>query len=193
MNKKRRAVIATSEVSRVKTYMLGGYQQKVVLDGMSKNAPVVLFLHGGPGSPFPFSAGSRGMFPEFTEHFIMVYWDQLGCGINNHVIDDTFTVDMFVEMTVDLVKALRIEFPDNRLLLLGASWGSVLAAKTAERLPDYLDAVLIYGQVLSNLLFNEDTFSALLASSAPSKAKEHINSLRSISHPLTEILRVRTV
>ena len=69
----------------------------------------MLCLHGGHGSPIPFSAGARGLFPEFTDNCIMVYWDQLGCGINNYKIDNRFTIDMFVQMTVDLIKILKLK------------------------------------------------------------------------------------
>ena len=79
-------------------------------------------LHGGPGSPIPFSVGCRGMFPEFTERFLMVYWDQLGCGINNYQLDSRFTVDFFVEMAADLIVEVKKMFPGNPLILFGMSW-----------------------------------------------------------------------
>ncbi|WP_199733315.1 hypothetical protein, partial [Micromonospora sp. BL1] len=133
MNKVRKEIIKNNEVSRMVTYTLGGYEQKVLLEGKHENAQVLIFLHGGPGTPIPFSAGCRGMFPEFTDQCIMVDWDQIGCGINNYVIDDNFTVDKFVDMTVDLIKAVKKEFANNKINLFAVSWGSVLAAKAAVR------------------------------------------------------------
>lgn len=44
------------------------------------------------------------MFPELTDRVTMAYWDQLGCGINDHVIDDSFSIGHFVRMTVDLIQ-----------------------------------------------------------------------------------------
>lgn len=178
MNKKRRDSIAASQISEIKTYTLGGHEQKVLIEGMSKDAPIMLFLHGGPGSPIPFSVGARGMYPEYAKHFIAVYWDQLGCGINNHIIDDTFSIDSFVDMTTDLIMALRNEFPNNRMFLMAVSWGSILAAKAAAKMPDSIDGVVVYGQILSHLFFNEEVFSALLVSDAPPKAKERAGALR---------------
>ena len=87
MNKKRKAIIEQNEISELVTFSLGGYEQKVLIEGKSKNLPVVITLHGGPGTPIPFSVGCRGLFPEFTDKFIMVYWDQLGCGKNNYKIE----------------------------------------------------------------------------------------------------------
>lgn len=56
----------------------GGYTQKVLMEGKEESLPIVITLHGGPGTPIPFSAGCRGLFPEFTNQFIMAYWDPLG-------------------------------------------------------------------------------------------------------------------
>ena len=59
MNKKRKAIIEQNEISELVTFSLGGYEQKVLIEGKSKNLPVVITLHGGPGTPIPFSVGCR--------------------------------------------------------------------------------------------------------------------------------------
>ena len=69
--------------------------------------PVVISLHGGPGTPIPLSVGCRGLFPEFTDRMIMVYWDQLGCGINDCKIGDKYDISSYVKMTIDLVKEVK--------------------------------------------------------------------------------------
>ncbi len=180
MNKKRRELLSTNQVSRLATYSLGGYEQKVLLDGKKENNPVVLCLHGGPGFPVPFSAGCRGMFPEFTDHFIMAYWDQFGCGINNHAIDDHFSIDTFADMTVDLVKELKTEFPENPLILFGMSYGSVLAAKAAARVPELLNTVVIYGQILNQLFFNEEVYEALSLADLPPRVVKRLEMFREV-------------
>lgn len=178
MNKLRKDIILSNQISRMKTYLLGSYEQRVLLDGKDATNPVMLVLHGGPGTPIPFSAGCRGLFPEFTDRFIMVYWDQLGCGINNHPIDDNFSIDMYVDMAEDLIKELKKEFPDNQLILLGTSWGSVLAAKVVARVPELVDNVLAYGQILNKLFFNEEVYSILGQSKLPQKVKKRLIELQ---------------
>lgn len=64
---KRKKYIESCQVSELKTYSLNGYPQKVLLEGRHSTSPVLIFLHGGPGSPIPFGAGSRGLFPEITD------------------------------------------------------------------------------------------------------------------------------
>ena len=132
---KRNDVIKGNEISELHTFTLGGFPQKVLIEGKSRNLPIVITLHGGPGTPIPFSVGCRGLFPAFTNKFIMVYWDQLGCGINNHPIDGSFTIAAFVNMTADLIREVKQLFPENRIFLFSTSWGSILSALVMEREP----------------------------------------------------------
>ena len=161
MNKRRKQMIEQNEISELYTFSLGGISQKVLIEGRKKELPIVITLHGGPGSPIPFSVGCRGLFPEFTNQFIMVYWDQLGCGINDYRLKDEFTVDSFVEMTADLIMEVRRLFPDNKLILFGMSWGSVLALKVLQKAEGHVDAVVTWGQVLRKLFLNEEVYEAL--------------------------------
>lgn len=171
---KRKKYIESCQISAIKTYDLDGYPQKVLLEGKSGSAPIIIYLHGGPGSPMPFCAGSRGLFPEITDHFIMVYWDQLGCGMNDHPIDDTFSVDSYTRMTVDLIQAVRRDFPENLINLFGISWGSVLAANAAARVPNLLNRAVVYGQVTKDLFFNKEVFDALEKAGLNGKEQEKL-------------------
>lgn len=174
MKKNRKEIIAGNKVSEIYEWKLGGYQQKVLMEGKEESLPIVITLHGGLGTPIPFSVGCRGLFPEFTNQFIMVYWDQLGCGINNYVIDDSFVVDSFVEMTVDLIHKVKELFPMNKILIFSMSWGSILSAKILEIDSKIIDGVLVYGQIIKEVFFNEEVITALEKTKIPRAKLETI-------------------
>ena len=161
MNSKRQAVIAGNQVSEIYEWLLGGYNQKVLIEGEEASLPVVITLHGGPGTPLPLSVGCRGLFPEFTDCFIMVYWDQFGCGINNCVIDDHFTIDSFLQMTLELIKKIKELFPDNKIYVFATSWGSILSARMLQINRNAVDGVVVWGQIVKDVFFNEEVFQAL--------------------------------
>lgn len=174
---KRKATISNNEISELCTFLLGGYEQKVLIEGRKKDFPVIITLHGGPGTPIPFSVGCRGLFPEFTDNFIMVYWDQLGCGINNYAIDDTFSIDSFVQMTEDLIEHMKKKFPNNKVIVFSTSWGSILSAKLLERKPHAVDAVVACGQIIKNVFICDEVKNALYQSRIPKKKLEKINNV----------------
>lgn len=178
MNKIRKEIIQNNEISEVCEVELGGYSQKIMIDGKKRSNPLLICLHGGPGTPIPFSVGCRGMFPDITDKLTLVCWDQLGCGINNRVIDDTFTVNHFVDMTVDLIQEIRKRFPENKVYIFGVSWGSILAVKAVNRAEGLVDGVITYGQVLCNLTFNQEVYQALEQSAMSQKKKDLLNEMK---------------
>lgn len=169
MNKQRKNVIDGNEISQIYNFDLGGYFQKVLIEGKSGKNPIIITLHGGPGTPIPFSVGCRGMFPLFTDNFIMVYWDQLGCGINNYKIDDNFKIKTFVDMTCDLITEVKKIFPDNKIYLFSTSWGSVLSALVSDIKQNEVNGVLACGQIIKDIFFNGEMLEALEKSNIPQK------------------------
>lgn len=99
----------------------------------------------------------------------MVYWDQLGCGINDYKIDDSFQIKTFVDMTCNLVSEIRMLFPNHPIYFFASSWGSVLSALTAESMPDQIGGVVVCGQIIKDIFFHEEVFHTLEASKIPQK------------------------
>ncbi len=157
----RKEIIKSNQVSDIHDFVLGGYEQKVLIEGKTEDLPVLVTLHGGPGTPIPFSVGCRGLFPSFTDKFIMVYWDQLGCGINNREIDDSFSVQSFVQMTTDLINEVSKLFPNNKKYIFSTSWGSILSAKVVEQSPHIVDGVVACGQIIKNVFFCDEVMEEL--------------------------------
>lgn len=179
MDKQRKNVIDKNEISQIYNFDLGGYPQKVLIEGRSRKNPIVITLHGGPGTPIPFSVGCRGMFPSFTDNFIMVYWDQLGCGINNYKIDDDFKIKTFVDMTCDLITEVKKIFPDNKIYLFSTSWGSVLSALVSDIKQNEISGVVACGQIIKDIFFNDEVFEDLEKSNIPKKKLDIIKSTNS--------------
>ncbi|MDO5558903.1 MAG: alpha/beta hydrolase [Oscillospiraceae bacterium] len=165
------------EISEICEIKLGGYLQKILIEGTKKSNPVVICLHGGPGSPIPFNVGSRGLFPEIKEYFTLVCWDQLGCGINNRVIDDSFHIDDFEKMTLELISYIHSRFEHNRIYLFGMSWGSLLTLKAASG-SEYVDGAVCNGQVLHNETFNDEVFTTLEKSRMPECKKKQLETYK---------------
>jgi proline iminopeptidase len=124
---------------------VGGIEQWVTLRGDHGRDPVVLLVHGGPGdvqSPF------RTAYAPFERHFVLVQWDQRGAGRTfgrNGAAD--VTLERQAADGIDLAGQLRARFPGQPLVLLGHSWGSVVATEMAQKRPDLFAAYVGTGQV----------------------------------------------
>ncbi|WIM68695.1 alpha/beta hydrolase [Corynebacterium breve] len=178
INHSRNKVIQSHSISEIREYTLGGIPQKVMLDGADSSAPLVVYFHGGPGSPLPYNVGSRGMLPEVAEANILVTWDQYGSGVNDPGNLDDINLDTISQMAVDLIVELKKDFPENRLTVFGMSWGSVLAANVATEKPELIDEVVVYGQITHQLFINDETLRALDAAELSKKERMQLESVK---------------
>jgi proline iminopeptidase len=108
-----------------------------------------LHLAGGPGDSDLGDASPS--FRELEQDFTVVIWDQRGTGKSYPVLEPTatHTLDQAVSDTIELSAYLRQRFGQQKIYLLGNSWGSILAVLAAQRAPDLYGAVIGSGQMVS--------------------------------------------
>ena len=128
---------------------INGLDQWLQIRGYDKENPVLLYLHGGPGSVvMPFSY----MFlPDWEKNFTVVHWDQRGTGKTrcaNPDYDPTeATFEDFLSDTVKVVNYLRKRLVKDKIIVFGHSWGTALGMHLAKRRPELLHAYVGTGQV----------------------------------------------
>jgi pimeloyl-ACP methyl ester carboxylesterase len=137
-------------IAELKPVDLNGYPQWLLIRGQDVSRPLLLFLHGGPGESNMWLA--HYTMKELEQHFVCVNWDQRGTGksFRPGPPPETMTIGQFVQDTIALIELLLSRFGQQKVLLLGHSWGSVLAMKVAAARPDLLHAVIGMGQVVDN-------------------------------------------
>lgn len=126
------------KIQEKKAVIIGGIRQWITLTGEDDKAPVLLFLHGGPGNSV-ISYASK-FSADLQKRFVVVQWDQRESGKTarlNHS-DQPLTVALMVSDAVELVEYLCQKFSKNKLYLVGHSWGGFLALLVAKASPDRL-------------------------------------------------------
>jgi pimeloyl-ACP methyl ester carboxylesterase len=126
---------------------LGGAEQWVLVRGHDSARPVILFLHGGPGMPAMFLA--HAFQSELERDFVVVHWDRRGAGKSYQAARDRdrLTVQQTLADTLQLSQLLRERFNQERIYLVGHSWGTYLALLAARDRPDYYAAYVGMGQL----------------------------------------------
>ena len=133
-------------VASMEKVRLGGLDQWILVRGRSVKNPVVLFLHGGPGMPAMYLA-HRFQKP-LEENFVMVQWDQRGAGKSYRpdIPPEAITMDHLSADTCELAGILKDSFHQDRILLVGHSFGSYLGMITVSRHPELFWAFVGVGQ-----------------------------------------------
>lgn len=156
------AAVAGS-VAELTSLEINGHNLALMIRGHNADNPVLLFLAGGPGGS---EMGSmRNHLPGLEEHFTVVTWDQRGAGTSYPELDptDTISLEGYVNDTIALTNYLRERFDQDRIYLLGQSWGTTLGVLAAQEHPELYRALVGTGQMVSQLatdrIFYEDTLA----------------------------------
>lgn len=116
--------------------------------------PVIIVLHGGPGGDYR----SILTLSELKDEYYVVFYDQRGSGLSPRVEADELTLDRFVA-DVDLF--VDHFSPRGKVIIVGHSWGAMLASAYIGRYPDKVSqAVLAEPGFLDNEhmeIYNERT------------------------------------
>lgn len=133
-------------VAELTTVELGGAEQWILIRGQDRRNPALLWLHGGPGMPAMYLAHA---FQQELEHdFVVVHWDRLGAGKSYGAAGERpISVRRRIDDTIELTNVLRERFGQERIYLLGHSWGSYLGLLTVRERPDLYRAFIGTGVI----------------------------------------------
>ena len=134
-------------ISVIESITLGGIDQYLFIRGADSTKPVMLFLHGGPGSPE--TAFMINFNRDIEKDFVMVYWEQRGAGksYSKKIPAESMNMAQFIADTRELTEYLMDRFNQEKIYLMGHSWGSLLGILTAYKHPEYFHAYFGIGQV----------------------------------------------
>ena len=90
-------------------------------------SPVLLYLHGGPGSPLGVPLFKAYAGHQLENYFIVVYLHQRGIMKSERVPDSTHNISSYISDIHHVVTYLKTRFPGHNIFLLGHSWGGLLS------------------------------------------------------------------
>ena len=81
---------------------------------------------------------------------MVVIWEQRGCGKSYPSINpkSELTVDQYVSDIVELTEMLRARFDEEKIYLVGHSWGTIIGVQAAQARPDLFHAYVGTAQMV---------------------------------------------
>lgn len=132
---------------------LGGTPQAITIKGRDRTNPILLFIHGGPASP---TMGISWAFQRpWEDYFTVVQWDQRGSGKSAIAVEErermasTMTLDQVVADGVELVDYLRQRLGQEKVIVMGWSWGTAVGSRMALRVPEKVHGYVGLGQTVN--------------------------------------------
>ncbi|MBP6013739.1 MAG: alpha/beta hydrolase [Alphaproteobacteria bacterium] len=134
-------------VAELEAIEVNGDKQWLLIRGEDRRAPVLLFLHGGPGMPAMYLA--YAFQRPLEQEFVVVHWDQRGAGksFRDDIDPATLSTSQLLRDAEVVIAHLRAKLGARKLVLIGHSHGSYLGALLAQRRPDLIAAYVGIGQM----------------------------------------------
>ncbi len=146
-----RRIDTTRGIEQLRAIDVGGIKQWISIRGKDRRNPILLFVHGGPGSPM--MPASWVFQSPWEEYFTVVQWDQRGAGktaASNDpaVVGPTITIDRMTADGEEVIQYLRTTLGKQKIILMGHSWGTFIGVNVAQRHPEWLHAYVGMGQAV---------------------------------------------
>lgn len=129
---------------------INGCKERVLIQSTDTvNNPILLYLHGGPGSSFMMY--SYLISDKLKEHFTFVSWDMRGAALSYHEGMDTKLISekQIADDALYLIRSLMDKYHQKKIYLLGHSFGSALGMHLVDNYPDLFYAYIGVGQVMN--------------------------------------------
>lgn len=137
-----------NSIAELREVRLNGRKEWVSIRGENRDKPLLLFLAGGPGGSQ--LAATRYELAELEKNFVVVNWEQPGAGKSYSAIaKKQLTPEIYVKDGTALVRSLLKEFQQEKLYLMGESWGSALGVFMVKERPELYHAFMGTGQMVA--------------------------------------------
>ncbi len=163
---------------------LGEIKQAVILRGKSIHNPVILFLHGGPGTPE--TAWLNYFNANLEDHFTVVAWEMRGGGksYRRGIPPDSMTLAQLLSDAHQLTGILQQRFGQEKIYLVGHSFGALLGVMLARRLPQDYYAYIGVAQVANTAESERISYRWALATAQERSNQKAVNELQALGEPV---------
>ena len=128
---------------------VNGTTQWISIRGLHRDNPILLVLHGGPGSPV--MGMSWAYQKPWEDFFTVVNWDRRGVGKSFVAADSarlgpTMTLSQLVDDAEVVVRHVLERLGQDKLVIMGYSYGTAIAPLLVERRPEWFHGYVGLGQ-----------------------------------------------
>jgi proline iminopeptidase len=189
-----RGQIIAGSIAEMQRVKLDGVEQSIIIRGRDAKAPILIWLHGGPGSD---EVGLwRKYNADLENRFVVIYWTQRGTGrsYSNDIPAASMTIDRFVEDLNQLIFYAQRRFGKQRVVLAGHSWGTSFGVAYVLKHPQNVAAYVGVGQVVNATAGERRSYRFALAEAkrlGDAEAVRELTALGNPPYPLSSIMTQR--
>ncbi|SDZ45675.1 alpha/beta hydrolase [Bacillus sp. 166amftsu] len=136
-----------NSISTLEQVKINGSNHEIMIRGNDKNNPVIIFVHGGPGSSeIPYADKYQDLL---ERNFTVVNYDQRASGKSYHFFEDysNLSSDLLVEDLLSLTDYISKRLGKEKVILISHSYGTYIGMQAAYKAPVKYEAYIGIGQM----------------------------------------------
>lgn len=181
--------VLSNRISEEQFVRINGIEQWITIKG-DRSKPVILFLHGGPGSVM--SPYSDNLYRQWEKEFVIVQWDQRGAGRTfgknapeeltpAFLQENPLSVEQIAADGIQVSEYLIKHLGKRKVILFGTSWGSIVGVTMASKRPDLYYAYVGHSQVVA--VDDLSLYNSVLKQAKEQNDQQSLEVLESIGLP----------
>ncbi|AEA00502.1 MULTISPECIES: alpha/beta fold hydrolase [Aerococcus] len=172
----------------------GGIPQALQLRGNQRTNPVILWVHGGPGMANPFL--TYAYQPALEEDYTFAYWSQRGAGrtyyLNQGQVSG-MTLAQVIDDMDEVVDYLRARFKQEKIFIIGHSWGSQVSSLYIKTHPHKVKAYLGVSQIIDIIASQRSLLDQAESAAQASGDEDGLLEIRSLKRASDDQLNHRLI
>lgn len=174
------AIKGDNSISLLEQIEINGTGHEVMIRGSDQHNPIIIFVHGGPGcSEIPYVRKYQDLL---ERNFTIVHYDQRGSGKSYHFFEDysNLSTDLLVDDLLELTDYVNELLGQEKVLLIGHSFGTYIGMKAAAKTPDKFVAYIGIGQVADHVQSELDSLAFTLVQAKQTGNLEDVDRLENL-------------
>ena len=186
---KTKKIKGKNTISEMKYLIINGSRQFLLIRSEDINNPIVLFIHGGPGS-------SEAVFfnhynGKLESNYTLVNWDQRQSGKSYSFIkkEKSLSIKQYVNDLIFLAEYLTKTYNQEKINIIAHSWGSLIGLLAIKRRPDLFEKYIGVGQVSNMIESENNSYDYVMSEAKKNKNQKAVRELEKIGRPVNGVYK----
>lgn len=136
-----------NSISTLEQVEINGTDHEIMIRGSDKNNPIIIVVHGGPGSPeTPYAVKYQNLL---ESNFTVVNYDQRASGKSYHFFEDysNLSTDLLVDDLSALTDYISERLGKEKVILMAHSSGTYIGIQAVNKYPEKYEAYVGIGHM----------------------------------------------
>ncbi|WP_445683486.1 alpha/beta fold hydrolase [Sporosarcina sp. FSL W7-1283] len=173
-----------ASISTLEQVEINGVEHEIMIRGANKDNPVMILVHGGPGSPeTPYAVQYEDLL---ETNFTVVNYDQRASGKSYHFFEDysNLSTDLLVNDLLALTDYIAERLGKEKVILAAHSSGTYIGMQAANKSPEKYKAYIGIGQMGDTLESEKESLAYCIAQAEKAGNLDDVEYLQGITEQI---------